>query len=151
MMRVEAFETWFKVNILGSMEEPDFENNPIVCYIKILAENQDARITEIPVARKLTCAVINIPKTMRRNNKMSTMSDSEGKLSIDGGCDTSLIDNGFYIDATTNRTVDVQGLTDNIKVESLPIVSAVTAVDVGYEVVLLELHECIAVEANQIS
>ena len=68
-----------------------------------------------------------------------------------GGCDTSLNGNGFYIEATNNMTVDIQGFTDNIKVKSLPSVSAVTAVDVGDEVILLELHECIALEANQIS
>lgn len=79
------------------------------------------------------------------------MNESEAKRLVDGGCDTRLVGNDFYIEATTNRTVDVQGFTDNIKVKRLPTVSAVTAVDVSDEVILLKLHECIAVETNQIS
>ena len=109
------------------------------------------QVQKYDVTARTSNAMLQLPRSVIRVNKMHQMQEDEGRLLIDGGCDTSLVGNGFYVESTTNRTVDVQGFADDIKVESLPIVLAVTAVDMGKEVVLLELHECIAVAGNQVS
>ena len=51
---------------------------------------------------------------MKRINYSNNAYENEGKLLIDGGCDTSLADNEFIIESQTNRDVDVQGFTDSI-------------------------------------
>ena len=73
------------------------------------------------------------------------------KLSIDGGCDASLVRGSFIIKSTTNRSVDVQGIIDVIKIESLPIVSAFTAIDLEEKTIILNLHGCISAKDNQTS
>ena len=120
-------------------------------FIDALFQRNGPRATNVFVRSSHRNVMTKVPRFVNRAYKMNNVSSDKGKLLIDGGCDTCLVGNGFIIESTTSRTVDVQGFADDIKVESLPIVSAVTAVDVDGEVILLEIHECIAVENNQTS
>ena len=68
--------------------------------------------------------------------KMNTY-ENKGRLLTDSECDTSLDGNGFIVESQTNRSVGVQGFTDSVKVERLPIVSAITAYVPEDEAILL--------------
>ena len=48
-------------------------------------------------------------------------------------------------------SVDVQRSVDGIRIESLAIVSAVTAIDLDEETIILEIHECFSVKNNYTS
>ena len=55
----------------------------------------------------------------------------------------------FIIESTINLSVDVQGFADVMKIKSLPVVSAVTAIDLEEETIILELHQCLLSNNNK--
>jgi len=67
---------------------------------------------------------------------------------VDGGCDTSLVGKGFMVESTSARTVNVQGFQEKMQMDALPIVTAVTAVDLEKETIIMEFNEAIYVENN---
>ena len=90
-------------------------------------------------------------RSVKRISYSNNTFENEGKLLIEDGFDTSLASNGFIIESQTNQSVDDWGFTDSVKVERLPIVSAITALDLEDELVLLEQKECITMKNNQVS
>ena len=86
-------------------------------------------------------------------NKVSSSSHNNaiGNLLIDGGCDTSLCGNGFIVESTTERTVSVQGFNNKMKIGHLPVVTAITAIDLVEETIILEINEAIYVKDNNTS
>jgi len=74
-----------------------------------------------------------------------------GDMLIDGGCDTSLVGNGFIIESATNRTITVQVFQDQMKIEELPIVTAITAIDLPEETFILEVNEVIYVSKHTLT
>jgi len=92
---------------------------------------------------------IHVSRIIMNTCKMNgNQKSSCGDMLIDGGCDTSLVGNGFIIESTTNRTVSVQGFQDQMKIEELPIVTAITAIDLDEETYILEVNETIYVKYN---
>ena len=75
-------------------------------------------------------------------------SSRRGEVLVDGGCDTSLVGNGFMVESTTSRKVSVQGFNDDMQLEALPIVTAITAVDLPSGTIIIELNEAIYVQGN---
>ena len=69
-------------------------------------------------------------------NYSTNTNENERELLNDGGCDTSVVGNGFIVDSHINRSVDVQGFIDSKKV------------DCEDEVIYLKLNEYIAVRYN---
>ena len=149
--RRAAFDVHMNKHIIGNAFIIEEYESDLYDFIDALFQRNDPRVTKVFVRSSHSNVLTKVPRSVNRAYKMNNISSDKGKLLIDGGCDTCLVGNGFIIESTTSRTVDVQGFADDIKVQSLPIVSAVTAVDVDGEVILLEIHECIAVENNQTS
>ena len=94
--------------------------------------------------------MINMPNQLSKANKIRQNS-SQGELLVDGGCDTSLVGQGFVVESTTNRKVTVQGFDASMKLDQLPVVTAVTAVDLEEGTFILEINEAIHVPSNPTS
>ena len=74
--------------------------------------------------------------TMRSANRSASSrdnNDDRGHMLVDGGCDTTLVGKGFVVKSTADRTVNVQGFQENMQLNSVPIVTAVTAIDLDKE------------------
>ena len=97
-----------------------------------------------------TSKTITIPNRLNKLNRTNQQID-RGELLVDGGCDTSLVGHGFKVESTTNRTVTVQGFDASMTMEELPVVSAVTAVDLEEGTFILEVNEAIHVPNNPTS
>lgn len=67
---------------------------------------------------------------------------------MDGGRDISLVGHGFLMEETSSRTVTVQGFDEDMVLEKLPIVSAVTTVYLEEGTFILEINEVIHVPSN---
>ena len=76
---------------------------------------------------------------------------SRGNLLVDGGCDTSLVGNGFVVESETFRTVNVQGFTNVVTLNELPIVTAVGEIIVNGEPILIQIDEAVYVEGDPTS
>lgn len=76
---------------------------------------------------------------------------SSGDLLVDGGCDTSLVGNGFVVESETLRTVNVQGFTNVVTLQELPIVTAVGKIIVDGEPIIIQINEAVYVEGNPTS
>ena len=90
-------------------------------------------------------------KQMRWMNQVANLpqvDDTRGQMLVDGGCDTCLVGKGFMVESTSERTVNVQGFQETMQIEALPIVTAVTAVDLEKETIIMEFNETIYVENN---
>lgn len=85
------------------------------------------------------------------NMQSKALENNVGEILVDGGCDTSLVGRGFIVESTTSRSVSVQGFNDSMKLDKLPIVTAVTAVVLDGVTYLLVINECIHVEGNDTS
>ena len=97
------------------------------------------------------CVNLTRLRSMNQSHQSPNVSNYRGELLIDGGCDTTLVGKGFKIESTTARSVNVQGFNENMKINKLPIVTAVTAIDLPEETLILEFNECIHVENNTVS
>ena len=79
-------------------------------------------------------------------------SSQRGGVLVDGGCDTSLVGDGFVLESTTSRKVSVQGLNNDMQLEELPIATAITAVDLPSGTIIIDLsNEAIYVQGNTTS
>ena len=90
-------------------------------------------------------------KQMRWMNqvaKLPQVNDTRGQMLDDGECDTSLVGKGFFVESTSDRTVNVQGFQENMQMDALPIITAVTVVDLEKETVIMKFNEAIYVEYN---
>jgi len=87
---------------------------------------------------------IHVAATVK--NKKNT-----GEILVDGGCDTTLVGDGFRVESTTSRKMTVQGFSDTIKMNSLPVVTAVTAVGIDSTTYLVVVNEAIYVRGNETS
>jgi len=115
-----------------TIDQPLPEDNP---YIKIF--KKDGR--NIFISRTAIAA--------NSNSKPAT----KGEILIDGGCDTSLVGNGFLVESTTERMVSVQGFNEKIKIDKLPVVTALTIVVIQDIACILVINECIYVKGNTTS
>ena len=97
--------------------------------------------------------MLNSVQSLRSVNrsKSSSKSMSEGEVLVDGGCDTSLVGQGFVVESTTSRTVSVQGFQEGLTLEELPIVTAVTAIDLPDGTFIIEMGEAIHIPSNETS
>ena len=66
-----------------------------------------------------------------------------------GRCGTTLVGQGFTIEASAGRTVNVQGSQKDMQINQLPLVTAVTAVGLPEETIILEFNETVYVEGNK--
>ena len=87
----------------------------------------------------------------KSSSSSSTSTRSVGELLIDGGCDTSLCGNGFVVESTTERKVNVQGFNSDMKITHLPVVTAIAAVTLMDETIIIEVNEAIYVKGNRTS
>ena len=71
------------------------------------------------------------------------------KCIMDNGVDTSVIGQGWTVVAYTSRKANVVGFDKNAAVKrGLPIVSAVTAVDLEDQTILIRIHEAVMNDAS---
>jgi len=71
------------------------------------------------------------------------------KCIMDNGADTSVIGKGWTIVAYTSRKANVVGFDKNAAVKrGLPIVSAITAVDLEDQTILIRIHEAVMNDAS---
>ena len=84
--------------------------------------------------------MIHHPRSLTKVHNTKRIDAKQGKLLVDGGCDTTLFGGDFIIWSITNCSVDEQGFANGIKIESLPVVSAVTADELEEEIIIPELH-----------
>ena len=106
-----------------------------------------ARYSPLVMAKQLK---ITLPHRLNKSNSTKQQSNL-GEILVDGGCDTSLVGQGFLVEATTNRKVTVQGFDASMTLEQLPVVSAVTAIDLEEGTFILEVNEAIHVPENPTS
>ena len=92
--------------------------------------------------------MVHNPRSLKKVHNSNRINTRDPNLLIDRVCDTSLLGDGFTIGSTTNRSVKIQELADGIKIESLQIVSAISAIDTEEETIILEPHEFISVKNN---
>ena len=85
--------------------------------------------------------------------KLNTLSsdDEGGQMLIDGGCDTMLSGKGWEIDSVSARKVKVQGYADQSEALDLPIGTALAAVDLEDQTIVLEANEAILMTENHSS
>jgi len=104
--------------------------------------------------RYLPPRFVNYTRLRSANQSQQSQTSSSnfrGELLIDGGCDTTLVGKGFKIESTTARSVNVQGFSEKMTIDKLPIVTAITAIDLPETTLILEFNECIHVENNAVS
>ena len=77
--------------------------------------------------------------------------DESGQMLIDGGCDTMLCGKGWEIESVSARKVKVQGYADQSEALDLPIGTALAAVDLEDQTIVLEANEAILMTENHSS
>ena len=95
------------------------------------------------------CRTINISREMSSRLNALTTDDDYGTVLIDGGCDTTLCGQGWEIESVSERRVNVQGYADNVESISLPIGTAIAAVELDDQTVIVEANEAILMESNK--
>lgn len=93
---------------------------------------------------------VHVPDSTRTPLNDITVDDGQMPMLTGGRCEILLYGKGWKIESEINCKADIQGYVEGIIIDSLPVETINTAVELDKEVVILKTNKLIMVESNSI-